>query len=313
MKLSRSLFALCIILFGSVCLILSQDKPKKKDESKPVEMKINLMVLDSENKFINDVKSEDLKIFEDGVEQKITRLARKEPVLNLGLVFDNSGSVRKYLDEVIMTGKIVVNNLNPEDEAFVVRFVNSDKIAVTQDWTSDKAALNEALDNLYIEAGPTAVLDAIYLSAGKLLEREKIDKSKRYGIILVSDAEDRDSYYKLGEVSKLFRETDLQVFLISYAANAPQHKDRALKLANSIPIEFGGMVYSLPKKRDKNELIAALKAVMTEIRSNYVVGYVSSNPKRDGLARKLTVQIADSPKGEKRQGIIRESFIVPKN
>lgn len=316
MNLTRLVTASFLIFLALISFTSAQDskdKENNKSKLKTIDVKINLMVLNSEKKFIDDVKLEDVKIFEDGVEQKITYFTRKTPILNVGLVFDTSGSMRNNLNEIIAMGKVIVDNLNQNDEAFVVYFTDSDNIAMTQDWTSDKAALNDALENLFIQGGQTAVLDAIYLAATKLLEREKKDSSKRYAIILMSDAEERDSYYKFDQVADLFRGTNLQVFLLSYAENAPLKKKTAGKLTNLIPFEIGGMSYSIPKKHTNEELTGGLKAIVTELFSNYVVGYTSTNSQRDGLPRKLSVQINDGAGGEKRAGIIRENFIVPKD
>jgi Ca-activated chloride channel homolog len=316
MKPIRVVFTLCFAIFILISFVFSQDNTNKKDKNKTstaIEIKVNLMVLTSDNKSDDDVKLEDVKIFEDGVEQKITYFKRKPLVLNIGLIFDNTGSMRDNLNEITAAGKTIVANLNSTDEAFVVRFTDSDTIETIQDWTSDKAALNEAIDNLFIEGGQSAVLDAIYLSAEKVLEREKIDKSKSYAIVLISDAEERDSYYKFEEVAKLFKETELQIFLLSYAENAPKQRKQARRLTNLIPFEIGGVSYSLPKKHNKDELVAALKSIVTELRSNYIVGYTSTNQNHDGLSRKLTVQVADDATGKPRQSILRENLMVPKN
>ena len=313
MKLLQTLFALFLIcIIGG--LALSQEKSKendKKNEQTPIEIKANLLVMDTKNNYVNDIKREDLKIFEDGVEQKITYFAGKKPILNIGIVMDNSGSVRPILSELEMIGSTVVNNLRDNDEAFVVRFVDSEKIEVIQEWTSKKALLNEALANMFVEGGQSAVLDAIYLSANEILKKETQDKDKRYAILLVSDAEDRDSYYNFDKVAKLFKGTDLQVFLISYAEDAPQKKKSARKLSHLLTLETGGTTFTLNKKHTKEELIEVLKKFVYELRSNFVIGYSSTNMKRDGLPRKLSVEIADGAKGGKRQVIIRDGFTVP--
>lgn len=314
MKFLRNLFVLCLICAASAGFAFAQEKSREKDkkiEQKPIDIKANLLVMDAANNYVNNIKQEDLKIFEDGVEQKITYFAKKEPVLNIGIVMDNSGSVRPLLDEFTMIGSTIVNNLRNEDEAFIVRFISSDQIEVLQGWTSDKAKLNEALSNMFVEGGQSAVLDAIYLSADLILKRESQAKNKRYAILLVSDAEDRDSYYSFDDVSKLFKGTDLQVFLLSYAENAPSKKKSARKLSHRLTLESGGTTYVLKKKHTREELIEILKKIVFELRSNFVVGYTSTNLKRDGLPRKLSVEIADGSKGEKRQVLIRDGFTVP--
>lgn len=313
MKFPRIIFALFLICFV-VGLADSQTKSKdKKSEQKFVEVKANVMVLNAANQFVEDIKAEDLKVFEDGIEQKINYFSKKSPILNLGIVVDNSGSMRKVLDEIISEGKIIITNLTQNDEALVVRFVDSDTIEIIQEWTSDKAELKSALELMYVEGGQSAVIDAIYLSAEKLLERQKKDKTKKYALVIISDGEERDSFYKYKEMLSLFDGSDIQVFMLSYAFQAPLKKKAALKFADKIVFETGGLVFNLTKKRTKEDIIATLKALMTELRSDYVISYTSTNQKRDGLPRKLRIEVADNEKGEKRQGIIRESFVVPKD
>lgn len=314
MKLTQNIFTLFLLYFAVVGFAFSQNKSLKekneKAEQKTLEVKANVMVLDAENKFIDDIKVEDLRIFEDGVEQKITRFAKRPEKLNLGIIVDNSGSMRYVLNEIISIGKSIVSNLQEDDEAFIIRFVSSDEIEVGVEWTSDKTKLKAAIDNMYISGGASAIADAIYLSGGKLLEREKKDKMKKYALVVISDGEDRDSYYRYKEMLSLFKNTDVQVLMLSYNPFESARKPEAtLKFGDKIAFETGGAVVNLPKKRTKEDVIAALKAIISELRSQYVIGYSSTNPKRDGRARALRVIIADGKNGEKRNGLIKQSFV----
>lgn len=288
-------------------------KADKKDAPKPIEIKANVLVTDEKGNFLNDVNESDIKIFEDGIEQKITYFAKKQGVLNVGLTMDNTGSIRPKLEDVIFAGKVLVDNLRENDEAFVVRFVDSNNVKLIENWTSNKTALKDAIEELYVEGGQSAVLDAIYLSTERILEREKTDKSRRYAILLFSDAENLRSFYKLNEVLKLFQGTDIQIFIISFAESTAKQKEKAIKLSHQLSLETGGTLYLLQKKYTKDELIAVLKALTVELRSNYIIGYTSTNQKRDGLPRKLTVSVSDSEKGEKRLGYIREGFVILKD
>lgn len=316
MQLKR-IFCLLFLLCSVVGLAFSQDKSSKeknkKSEQKTVEIKANVAVLDSTGKFADDIKLQDLKVFEDGVEQKLTYFTKKEPVLNLGLVVDNSGSMRKNLDNITIAASTFVNDLRANDEAFVIRFVDSSKIEIMQEWTSSKKDLKEAVENMFIDGGQSAVFDAVYLSAEKILERERKNKSNRYAVVLVSDAEERDSFYNYDKLISLFQGSDLQIFLISFAENAPMAKKKARSVSHLLTLETGGTVISLPKKHSKEDIINAFKNIAGELRSQYIVSYTSTNQKRDGLPRKLSVEVADGANGLKRQAIIRESFIVPKD
>jgi len=318
MKFSQIVFALFLVCLVGFNFAYSQDNSKKeksknkKTEQNPIVVKANVAVLDAAENFVDNIKLEDLKVFEDGVEQKITYFVKKEPILNLGLVVDNSGSMKKNLDELMKSSSIIIDSLLPDSEVFVVRFVDSDTIEVIQEWTSNKKDLKEAIEIMFVQGGQSTVLDAVYLSAEKILERERKDKSKRYAIILISDAEERDSYYNFDEIMALFKGTDLQVFLLSFAENAPLAKKKARLLSHLLTLETGGTVYSLPKKHSQDDILHALKSIFGELRSQYIIGYTSTNQKRDGLPRKLSIQVTDSAKGETRKGVIRESFVVPK-
>ncbi len=320
MKVSRIIFASLLLCLFGIGFVHSQDNSKKdkskdnKSAPKPVEVKANLMVLDADGKFA-DIKLEDLKIYEDGTEQEITYLTKKENALNIGLVMDNTGSMRTQIERIVTAGRTFVGNLRPQDEIFLVRFVNSEKIHIVQEWTSNKTLLSNALDNMYIEGGASAITDGLYLSANKILEREKADKAKRGALILISDGEDRDSYYKREQLFDLFKGSDAQIFTIGLVGELPSESVRksSVKFINQLALETGGAAFILQGKNKEieNALVQSLKAILTELNSQYVIGYTSTNQKRDGLSRKLTVQIADGAKGEKLQAFIRESFVVP--
>lgn len=320
MKVSRLIFASLLLCLFGIGFVHSQDNPKKdksidnKSAPKPIEVKANLMVLEADGKFA-DIKLEDLKIYEDGAEQKITYFAKKENALNIGLVMDNTGSMRPQIERVIAAGATFVNNLRPQDETFIVRFVGSENIEIVQEWTSNKKLLNIGLANMFIEGGQSAIIDGLYLSANKILEREKADKSKRGALILITDGEDRDSYYKREQLSNLFKGSDMQIFTIGLTGEIPSEriKKNSVRFINQLALETGGAAFILQGKNKEieNALAQSLKAILTELNSQYIIGYTSTNQKRDGLSRKLTAQIADGAKGEKRQTFIRESFVVP--
>lgn len=317
-------FTRVILSFLLICALFTfgfaQDKaPKDKGKkTAPVEVKVNVLVKDAAGNSVDDVKAENIKIFEDGVEQKITYFSKKEPILNVGLVMDNTGSMRLLLEDLVNTGVDFTNRLTKQDEAFLVRFVSSDKVFLVQDWTSNVNLLQRGLSDLYIEGGQSAVIDGLYVSAEKLLEREKKQKSMRYALILISDGDDRDSFYNAAQLYNVLNGTDIQIFPVIFPAEYyTEGEKKVQRFVSELALKTGGTVHFVSsaskKKTDlKDSMTAAIKAVADELRSQYVVGYTSTNPKRDGATRKLTVQIADNEKGEKRQGFVRESFVVPK-
>ncbi|MDQ6786046.1 MAG: VWA domain-containing protein [Acidobacteriota bacterium] len=324
MKFLNRIFTLALILTFSIAC-LSQDRTENNKENKsakksdkPVSVKTNVLILDRNGQLANDIKAEDLKIFEDGVEQKNVSLIKISSV-NVGLAIDNSGSVRTQLDQITTAAKLVFNNLRGQDEVFLVRFVGSDKIEVIQDWTTNKAELNEAAENMYVEGGQTAVLDAVYLAAEKIAEQAKKDATRRNVLIVISDCEDVNSFYTRKEVLKKIKESDVEIYTIGFTQRLPfsstsdykSPREIANNLADLFASETNGVAY-FPKSSKKNqkEIVEAATSILSELRAQYRIEYVSTNQKSDDKRRKLRVEIADSSKDEKRTAIMRESVSI---
>jgi len=269
---------------------------------------LNVRVVDRNNRPINDLREGDFKIFEDSVPQKIEFFSKSEVPTNYSLVIDNSGSLRSQIDEVIEAGKILVAANKAEDETSIIRFVSSDKIEVLQDFTSNKTDLNDALDNLYIEGGQTAIIDAVYLAADKVTDYEKtvnkVDR-KRRALILVSDGEDVSSYYSQQQLFDLLRESDVQIYVVgfvkelstdkSFISKSKQGKARAF--LERLATETGGKAY-FPAA--VTELGGIAREIATELRTQYSIGYLPTNDREDGTFRNIKVSVADGPGTQKR-------------
>ncbi|HEX2640245.1 MAG TPA: hypothetical protein VHL50_06725, partial [Pyrinomonadaceae bacterium] len=181
--------------------------------------------------------------------------------------------------------------------------------------------LLETINLMFIEGGKSSVLDAVYLSGQKIVERAKSAKGKRNALVLITDGDDRESYYKLDKVLPLFNNSDVQVFSLAITRDlrnsdeyllGPDRKKRAERLVDILGFKTGGKAFILGEKFNEDQLKEALRSIMVELRSQYVIGYTSTNPKRGGSARKLRVEISDANGGTKRIGYIREDFVVPK-
>lgn len=325
----RSYSAFVLVLFLSFAAAGQKTEVKKKKtnlenkypQSGIVQVKGNLLVLDAENKYVEEIAPDRVKIFEDGVEQKITYFALKAPPMHVGLVVDNSGSVRHHIEGIAKAAKIVITNLRDGDGSFVIRFVNSDNVELVQDHTTNRANLIEAIENLFIEGGQSAIFDGLFLAANRVVEWETKAPKNRFAIILITDGEDLNSYYDLDQLLKLFEKSDLQIFPLFFTGELTDKfssstrqkfgKSNAIRLARVLALKTGGLASFVEGKISDDVLLNALKPIMIELRSQFIFGYTPTNQKRDGLPRKLTVEIMDSPSGAKHKGYVRDSFVVP--
>ncbi len=281
---------------------------------------LNVRVVDRYNRSIGNLRQNDFQIFEDGVPQKISFFTTSEVPTNYSLVIDNSGSLRQQIDKIIDASKTIIATNKPEDETSVIRFVSRDKIEIVQDFTADKTDLNDAMDNLYIEGGQTAIIDAVYLAAERVDAYEKSvnpNDRKRRALILVSDGEDRDSFYNETQLFQLLREADVQIFAVGFVneldaeggfvSKSPRKK--AKSFLERLTEETGGKAY-FPNNLSELEGIA--QEIARELRTQYSIGYEPTNTNKDNSLRKIKVSVADGTKNEKRIAIARTGIIYNK-
>lgn len=294
--------------------------PVVEDDGGIIEIKtelvnLNVRVVDRNNRSIGTLRQEDFKVYEDNVVQPIEFFTKSEVPTNYSLVIDNSGSLRAQLDKVIEAGKVIINTNRPDDETSIVRFVSRDKISIEQNFTANKTDLNDALDDLYIEGGQTAIIDAVYLAAEQVNEYEQSRDSndrKRRALIIVSDGEDRDSYYNEKQLFDLLKETDVQIYTIGFVgeldkeggfiSKSPQGKAKAF--LERLATETGGKAYF---PNDTSELNGIAANIATELRTQYSIGYVPTNDKEDGSLRNIKVVVAEGPNKQKRIAVTRNT------
>ena len=282
---------------------------------------INVRVIDRSNRSINSLTQNDFKIYEENVLQPIEFFSKSEVPTNYSLVIDNSNSLRPQIEKVIEASKILIGANRPDDETSIIRFVSSSKIEILQPFTNNKADLNETLDELFTEGGQTAIIDAVYLAAEKVNDYEKTSNQndrKRRALILISDGEDRDSYYKEQQLFELLKETDVQIFAVGFVnelskeggfiSKSPQGKAKAF--LEKLATETGGKVYF---PNSVGELNGIAQDISSELRLQYSIGYSPTNPAQDNTFKNIKVVVADGPKKEKRIAITRTGIIRSKD
>ncbi len=290
--------------------------PSEEDEPIRIEtelVNLSVRVVDRMGRPVTNLRKEDFKVYEDNVLQPIEYFTKEEVPTNYAIVVDNSGSLRRQLDKVIEAARILITTNRPGDETCVIRFVSSDKIEVLQDFTSDKNLLLEALDQMVIEGGQTAVIDAVYLSVEKVSEYERLKdpyEKKRRALIVITDGEDRNSYYNEKQLFDLLRETDVQIYTIGFTSELSKEggfiskspREKAERLLRRLAEETGGKSY-FPQSIEELETIA--REISSEIRTQYLISYYPTGSERDGKFRSIRVVVADGPNKEKRIAITR--------
>jgi Ca-activated chloride channel family protein len=147
------------------------------------------------------------RVFEDGVEQKIASFSQEDVPVSMGILMDLSGSMQGEKEQVHKAALAFIQASNPEDQVFLIGF--NDEAELLQDFTGDIDEISDALDNAVVTGG-TVLYDAIYLGVEKAHTGTKVKKA----IVVITDGEDKDSYYKLDELIAKIQESDVQVFCV---------------------------------------------------------------------------------------------------
>jgi Ca-activated chloride channel family protein len=273
-------------------------------------VKINVLVTDRSDRAMDDVRKEDLQVLEDGVPQTISEFARDDRPVTCGFLIDASGSVRRILNQLIDGSKAAAGGLQSGDEGFVVRFVGQDIFQLKQEMTDDRESIIDALDDIYVEGGLTAVNDAVEDGLRYLNEKTK-DKgnSRRRVLVLVTDGEDRGSRNRdRNAILAKVRRTSVQIFVLGLTkfSGLQSSASKATAFLNGLAEQSGGRVL-FPDSGDG--LPAAARELARYLHTQYRIGYTSS--KSGSMERNIQVKWAGANDQAKRKVITRPAVTSP--
>lgn len=294
-----------VAMIAIACVLTIPQTAAQTPQNKMVMLHVR--VTDSMGRAVAGVPQNGIVVTEDGAPQKITLFVNDETPLSYGLMIDSSGSVRSQYANIIRAAQQIIESNIPADETFLIRFISSDKLETAQEPTSDKARLKKVLNEYYIEGGQSAVIDAVYLAAQKLAQ-QKMDLAnlRRKVLVLISDGEDRASFYKSEELFNLLAATEVQIFTIGLMQELkPRIRDKAINFLNRLGVATGGRTF-IASSAAQIEPIA--QELMHEIRSQYVIGYVPSGSDESKGAHKILIAFTDNANQDKRIAIVRVGY-----
>jgi VWFA-related protein len=245
---------------------------------------LHTTVLDDRGKFADGLKAENFRVFEDKVEQKLATFKREDVPVSMGLVIDNSGSMRDKRPRVNEAAITLVEASNPQDQAFVVNFNDDFYLDLDKDFTSSIPELKEALERID-SRGSTALYDAII---GSLDHLKKASKDKRV-LLVVTDGEDNSSHNSLEKTLREIQKTDTVIYTIGLLGDEKRkEKNNAMRALKRIAEASGGLAF-FPESVD--DVHSICEQVAHDIRNQYTLAYYPSNARKDGTFRAVSVQV----------------------
>jgi Ca-activated chloride channel homolog len=252
------------------------------------EVLLHATVIDDKQRMITTLDKNAFSVFEDGKPQVIKSFRHEDIPISLGIVIDNSGSMREKRAKVNKAALNLVRASNPQDEVFVVNF--SDEFFLDQPFTSKINLLQSALEK-YETRGGTALYDAVVASADELKRHGKLQKKI---LFVVTDGEDDASRESLEQAVRMLQEENgPTVYAIGLLGDERQR--RAKRALQTISERTGGIAF-FPRTLDEVDQISS--AVARDIRNQYTIGYKPTTPKSAGGYRAIRVEARASGHGK---------------
>lgn len=191
--------------------------------------------------------------------QPVAESAPAVPV-TVGLLIDNSGSYRSIFERVITSATSVINDLKADDRSFVITFVDGPKTAVRQELTDDKVELRDTVENMFIEGGKTALIDAVLFAARYFDEHSKPSVESGRVLVIITDGDETGSTASIDEAVRALKSSGIRVLVLGLYEERIYSKviDRLIKETNGAKF-----VPKFPK-----DTTAAVNSLITALRSN---------------------------------------------
>jgi Ca-activated chloride channel homolog len=263
-----------------------QAVPSANDEVPRISVDVDLVelhatVTDRHGHLVTDLTQDNFQVYENGLPQQIRVFRHEDVPVAAGLVIDHSGSMHSKLTEVSTAARTFVHSSNPDDQIFVVNF--NEKVSLGLPGAIHFSNSPAELESAILRApagGKTALYDSI-VEASEHLKASNLDKKV---LIVISDGGDNASSHQLAQVLKLAEQSSAIIYAVGiYDEDDPDRNPRVL---SRLARETGGQAF-FPNKL--SALVDICSSIAHDIRSQFTIGYVPTNPPRTGGYRAIRV------------------------
>ncbi len=258
---------------------------------------LHATVLDKNQRMVDDLKKGDFKVYEDGIQQNISVFSHADIPVTMGIVIDDSGSMKTKRQAVNAAALTFVKTSNPQDQVFVVNFNDSPYLDTPGDFAANIEELKAALDKIDSRGG-TALYDALMAS----LDHLKRGNRDRKVVLVVTDGEDNSSRYSFDEMVRYAQKSNATIYTIGLLGDEEPDglfklhghgPHQAQKILRQLALATGGVPY-FPKSLEEVESICS--EIARDIRNQYTLAYYPVNKKKDGTFRTVRVEALSSTK-----------------
>jgi Ca-activated chloride channel family protein len=297
MALSKRVIITCmLVLFWATGVALSQVHVSTIRVDVDL-ITVNVSVTDSNNRPVLGLGPGHFQLWEDKVQQEIEYFSDEDVPLSVGIIFDVSSSMKEKIAASRAAAAVFLQTGNTTDEYFLIEF--SDVTKLTQDYTTDIRKLQTRIISA-VAQGKTALFDAVYLG----LEKLRSAHNPRKALLLITDGDDNHSRYSLSDIKEAMREQDVQIYTIGVGLESYIEPTGAVILLGRDAIDglekAGSGQSFFPETPEELQSVCA--TIAQQLKTEYVIGYKSNNPEKNGKWRKIRVKLIP-PKGMNGLGL----------
>lgn len=255
---------------------------------------------------VTDLRKENFQLFEDNGEQTITHFAKDDASLSIGILLDASGSMSNKTQKCSEAAAVFLKSANPGDEFFLVEF--NDKARLTVPFTTDTAEIYARVLNAR-PVGRTSLLDAIHLAAVQMKKAHNLRKA----LLIISDGGDNCSRHNARETRTAMLESDVQVYALgifgrSHPGRPTQEEENGPILLGDLAEQTGGRLYRVDRLQD---LPSVSEQIGNQLRNEYLLGYSSTNPIKDGKYRQIKLRLLAPLEAPNLRAYYRRGYYAP--
>ncbi|HKW90021.1 MAG TPA: VWA domain-containing protein [Candidatus Acidoferrales bacterium] len=272
----------------------NQPQVQKKGQTFTLKRDVDLVrmqvsVVDKKGNFVPELRQQNFKIWENGVPQNIAAFTGEDIPITVGLVIDNSGSMKTKRPRVNEAALDFVKTNNPQDQVFVVNFNDEYYLDMDTDFTNDQKVLKQALERIDSRGG-TALYDTIL---GSIAHLKKGTKDRKVLLVVTDGVDDTsDASHTLDYTVEKAAQSNTVIYAVGLFSPGDNSKaevrqgERALK---ALTDATGGEVF-FPKTLDQVD--AVCERIAQDIREQYTIGYYPTNVAKDGTFRAVKIELA---------------------
>jgi Ca-activated chloride channel family protein len=250
---------------------------------------VNASVTDADGRPVAGLDKNQFQLWEDKVQQDIQYFSTEEVPVSVGVIFDVSSSMAAKLPAARASVAQFLTTGTTNDEYALIEF--NSHVQVAQDFTTDTKEFQNRLA-FVSSSGSTALYDAVYLG----IETLRHAHNTRKALLLVTDGEDNHSHYTLSDLKELAKESDIQIYAIGMGGFVIPTMTKGHipgpKILQDLVDVTGGQAFFTTHTDNLEEICSKISA---SLRTEYAIGYASTNLNKDGKWRKLRLKVSSVP------------------